>query len=98
MSERQRTDGVGQPPRQKVDIDVENQLRERLEGLDERPKVLSLSTLTEQDAFEAGPSEYRLMDLVKTLLYLESGPDGLQKIFRLFRQQPFLYVRRRQIS
>lgn len=81
MSKRPRTDDTCQLPRHKVNIDVENQLRERLEGLDERPKVLSLFTLTEQDAIEADPGEYRLMDLAKTLLYLESGLDGLQKMF-----------------
>lgn len=65
----------------RVDHEAEFEIEKSSGYQNPRPQILSMDGFTEQDAIVADPAEYRVVDLVKTLVYLEAGADGVKKIF-----------------
>ena len=81
MSKRQRTEEVICTFARCIDDQAEADLEGKLKNNNAiRPQILNMNGFTAQHAAEAILCEYKLMDLVKTLLFLEAGVDGVSRL------------------
>lgn len=65
----------------RINYEAEHELEKSTSFKEPRPRILSMDNFTAKDAAEADPAHYRLIDVVKTIVYLEAGIDSVKNLF-----------------
>lgn len=98
MSKRKQNEDGEEPFHKRINLTAENDLRELVSKAEPRPPtILNLDGFTHQDAEVAKVEDYRLVDLIKTLVY--DSTQSVDKVHRMFDTQypEFYYVLRYNI-
>lgn len=64
-----------------IDVYTEAELLRRAHGPGVRPQVLNSANITVQHARFRNVDQYRVEDLVKTVIYLHDGIDAVSRVF-----------------
>lgn len=95
MSKRQPTEETSDSSTQVNDL-AEGQLNTLMKTSDNlhRAVILQFTSFTRHDADLARAGDYHLIDLVKTLIYLDAGTDAVRDIFDInVKPARFMYFR-----